>query len=384
MSRNIATGIDIGTYSINIAVLELFKNESRPKILALVSKTSSGLRKGNVTDIKSISTNIGTAIREAERQSKVSIKKRVYLGVGGTTLSSVFSKGLIAISRADGEITDYDIKRVIRQSEVNIPKISNRSIIHTIPLQFNIDKDISIRDPVGMKGNKLEIDTVFIVCLTQHLNNLIKSVESNGVNVEDVIASPLANARAILNRRQKEVGSLILDIGAETTSVIVFEEDIPISVAVFPIGSEHITNDIALCLQISLEEAERMKRSYGIDNATTRKISHIVEARLNDILDLVSGHLKKINKNEMLPAGVVLAGEGSKLPNLPSFIKRDLKIPAEIGSCNFLKENIGSKWSCAIGLALLGLDENPQINLGFAMANRAKNFIVKWLKSFLP
>ena len=383
MSRNIATGIDIGTYSINIAVLELSKNGSCPKVLALVSSPSNGLRKGNINDLKSASKSVSLAIKDAERASKIPIK-RAYLGIGGTTLNSIFSKGLISVSRADGEITDYDVKRVIHQSEVNIPKISNRSIIHTIPLQFSIDKDISIKDPVGMKGNKLEVDTIFIVCLTQHLNNLIKSVESNGVKVEDIIASPLANARAILGRRQKEVGSLILDLGAETTSVIVFEEDIPISVAVFPIGSDHITNDIALCLQISLDDAEELKRSYGIESATTRKISHIVEARLNDVLDLVGGHLKKINKNEMLPAGAVLAGEGSMISNLADFIKSDLKIPAEAGTCGFLKEEINGKWSCAVGLALLGLDENPQINLGFAMANRTKNFVVKWLKNFLP
>jgi len=247
----------------------LEKKSKAVKILALSATPSSGLRKGNVVDIKEAAKALKTSIRQTEKTIGFPIRS-AYISIGGVSLSSVVSKGMTAISRADGEITDYDVKRVIAASESNLARMANKRIIHVIPLSYKIDNETVGKNPVGMKGGKLEVETMFVLVFTQNLNNLIKSVELTGLKIEDIIASPVALSRILLDKRQKEAGALIFDMGAATTSVAIFEEGIPISVNVFPFGSGNITNDIALVLQISLDEAEKLRNLCRAKYAKSR------------------------------------------------------------------------------------------------------------------
>lgn len=392
MNRNIAVGVDIGTYSINTVVLELDKKAKSPKILALNSSPSSGLRKGVIVDIKEAGQAIKASVRQAEKTAGISVPG-IYVSIGGLNLSSVISKGLVAISRADGEITDYDVKRVIEVSESNLPRMANKKVLHAVPLMYKIDNEPIGKYPIGMKGGKLEVETMFVATFSQNLNNLVKSVELAGLKIEDIIASPIASSRVLLNKHQREVGAFIFDLGAATASLAVFEEGIPISVNILPFGSGNITNDIALVLQISLDESEKLKHIFGsgqedIDRQTNKKLSDIIEARLNDIFELTADHLRKIGREKLLPGGVVLTGGGSNLANISVFAKNFLKIPAEIGICRDFetkeKRFFDGKWPVALGLAMLGLDEAPDIHLGFELAAKTKNFLSRWVKTFLP
>lgn len=392
MSSNISVGLDIGTYSINTAVLELAKKEKIPKILALNSVPSTGLRKGNIIDIKDAAKVIQLSVKGAEKTAGLPLKS-VYASLGGINLSSCLSKGLVAVSRADGEITESDVKRAISASESNLLKMANKNVIHTIPLMFKIDNEPIGKHPVGMRGGRLEVETMFILTFSQDLNNLIKSVELAGFKIDDIIAAPVASSRVLLNKRQKEAGALIFDIGGGTTSIAVFEEGIPISVNVFPFGGNSITNDIALVLQISLDEAEKLKHLFGtneaeIDRQTVKKLSDIIEARLNDVFELTANHLRKIGRERLLPGGVVLTGGGANLTNTADFTKNHLKMPTEIGVCLGFETKerrfFDYKWSTALGLAMLGLDESPDINLGFELARKTKNLLSRWLQPFLP
>ena len=386
--KNIITGLDVGTAVISTVVAERAKGEVAPRILGIGKMPSQGMRRGYVVDFDDVVAGIRASVKEAERSAGVSIR-RVYVSMGGISLGAFRSKGMIAVSRADGEITEYDVKRVLSQSEANLPNITNREILHAIPLNFTIDNDLKTPRPVGMKGGRLEVETLFLICLAQHLSDIIKSVEAAGLSVDDVVAAPLAAARAILTKRQKEMGVLLVDVGAGTVSVVVFEEGIPISLEVFPIGSGHITNDIALGLQIPLEEAESLKLSYGSDASSRRKLTDIIEARLGDIFELVDAHLKKIKRTALLPAGIVLSGGGSNLVSIAEFAKNSLKLPVTIGYPNFLKENRVQyrepDLAVAVGLCLLGFDEdiNPPIG-GMAIARRTKFALLRWLRSFLP
>lgn len=383
MARDIVIGLDAGTSSIKIVVAE-----NRPKnefhILGAAQKPSAGFRRGYIIDQEAAAKAIQAAIKEAERATAVAIK-HAYVSLGGAKLEGIRAKGLIMVSRADSEISEADVKRAVAQAENGINRMANKTIIHRMPIAFRIDGEIVFGRPLGMKGEKLEVDALFVAAQNQHLSDLVKSVEAAGVAVDDVVAAPLAASYACLDKHQKEVGSILADIGAETTSLAVFEERNLISAEVFPIGSNHITNDIALGLQIPLEEAEELKFNFASDNQK-KKLGDIVEARLNDIFELVENHLKKIGRSGLLPAGAVLAGGGANLSNVESFAKKFLKLPARIGIPSVPikisdKQILNPKWAVSLGLCVYAI--NPETEEGFSV-KKAPIPAIRWLKQFLP
>ena len=302
MRKNIVTGVDVGTHSIRAVIAEISPKTGAPQIIGTGSTESRGLRSGYVVNSQETANSIHAAIALAEEQAGVSVKS-IFLSIGGISLESIVNTDSIMVSRADGEITDLDIEKVISATEEKANLI-NKQVIETIPLSFKIDgKDIYGR-PVGMKGTKLEAKVLFVTCLEQHTTDLVQAAEDAGVEVEDVVPAPIVASLVALTKRQRTVGCLLANIGAETVSIAVFEEDIPISLEVFPIGSTDITNDIALGFQVPLEEAENMKKD-GTQAFERKKLNEIIEARLSDIFELIESHLKKINRSGLLPAGII-------------------------------------------------------------------------------
>jgi len=390
MARNVSVGIDIGTYQIKVMVAERSVSKNTPlNILGTGLAESKGLRYGYIVNRGDIIKGIKKAIREAEGSSGIKIK-RAYLGVGGVTLEGVVSIGSTMISKADMEITSLDVERVIEDSEeALVKKISpNKKIIHTIPIEYKIDKKPLHGRPTGMKGEKLEVKTLSVTYMEQHLNDLMHAVEDAGIEVEDVVASPLAASLVILNRTQKIAGSVLVNIGAETVSLVVFEDNLPISLKIFPIGGTDITNDIALRLKIPIEEAEQIKMGQLTGSHYSQKeLEDTVQARLSDIFELIEDHLKKLGKNGLLPAGIILTGGGSGIKTVEEFAKSSLKLPSKIAEINFLsgaKNTIkDSAWAVAYGLCLLGLSEDSE-SFGIKMARQTGNNLLSWIKQFLP
>lgn len=383
MSRNITVGIDIGTYQVKVVVAENVKENSKllPKVIGSGFSESKGLRHGYIINSADITKSISQAVSQAEESSGIKIKK-AFISMGGIGLSGTVSQGAVIISRADSQITDLDIAKVMESCENEIPPAValNRKILHSIPLIYKLDGKIVLgKPPIGMKGSKLESKTLFISCLEHHLNDLIEAVEEAGVEVEDVIASPIAASFITLSKTQKIAGCVLANIGAETVSIVVFENNIPISLEVFPIGSTDITNDIALGLKIPLEEAESIKLGGITSTAYSRKkLEEIVMARLSDMFELIEAHLKKIGRNGLLPAGIVITGGGSGIVSIEDFAKTFLKIPSRIAVFN-VGENIesgikDSSWSVAYGLCLLGF------NYKSGDSPRAKS-LWKWVKN---
>ena len=397
MRRNIITGIDAGSSTIKIIVEEQTGNNTF-RILGSSQRLSRGIRSGYIANFEECAEDIGLAIREAEKIAGVPIK-HAYVAIGGISLGSVKSKGTVMVSRPDGKVTEYDVKRVISQSEANLPHNTNKHIIHTFPINFKLDGSVVLGRPLNMNGNKLEVETLFVTCLNQHLSDLVKAVEANGVAVDDVIASPLAASHSALTKHQKEVGCILTNLGASTLSMMVFEESIPISVEVFPIGSTHITNDIALGLQIPIEDAEKLKIDFGSDvPISKRRLSDIVEARLNDIFELIESHLKKINRNGLLPAGIILTGGGSGLVSLEEIAKASLRLPARIGLpfrtqnhdnikiSGASKEQILSnpEWSVALGLCASGSKHESRESSSSSIFSKLGSIIKNLFRAFLP
>jgi len=373
MRGKIAVGIDIGTYQVKVVVAEESSdNNPMPQILGVGYAESKGLRHGYIINQNDAIRSIRKAVKQAEKASHFKIEK-AFISVGGIGLSSTVSTGIIMISRADSEITEIDIDKVSKECQAQIPSsiTMNRRVIHQIPLEYKIDGKTVLGNPIGMKGVKLEVKMLFVTCLVHHVNELISTVESAGVEIIDVMAAPLAAGLVTLSKTERIAGCVLTNIGSETASMVVYENDIPILLEVFPIGSNDITNDIALGLRVSLDEAEKIKkgRDEGIKdtNIPAKKLDEIIFARLKDIFELIDINLKKINKSGLLPAGIVITGGGSGVINIEDLAKASLKLPSKTakiacdtnnikcGNANTSIKIKDSTWSVSYGLCMFGL-----------------------------
>jgi cell division protein FtsA len=393
MSRNIITGIDVGTYYVKVIIANTKERNEKglPKIIASGMAESRGLRHGYVTNVRDVAQSIKKALSIAEEKANLKVKK-AFVGISGIGLSGTTVTSFVMTSRADAEITSLDLKNLHEQCEKDIPKseIANRRIIYDIPLQYKIDGFPSLGSPEGMKGNKIEQKTLFITCLDHHVTDLISAVNEAGVEVEDVMAAPIAAGFVTLTKSQKVAGCILANIGAETVSIAVFENNIPSSIEVFPIGSTDITNDIALGLKVPLEEAEQIKIGVITGSSYPRKkLEEIVAARLSDIFELIEAHLKKIGRNGLLPAGIIITGGGSGLTSIETIAKVYLKLPSRIGSIGHLDSKSSFKdatWAVSYGLCIWGLhtEESPEIDNSSLVIKKFWKKIITNVKQFLP
>ncbi len=368
MSRSISVGIDIGTSQIKVVAAENAQEEGRvvPRVVGVGFAESRGLRHGYILNQNDAIRSTRAAVAQAEKAAGVSIK-RVIASIGGIGLGSVTTAGTVVITRADNEISDLDVRTAIEASRNEIPKSyeQNRRIIHTIPLSFRVDGKGIPGKPEGLTGSKLEARTLFITCFEHHINDLLETLQGSGLEVEDIVAAPLAASLVTLSRTQKMAGCVLANIGSETVSVVVYENNLPVSLEVFPIGSNDITHDIALGLRVPLEEAEDLKCGSIVGSSYPRKkLDEIIDARLGDIFELIESHLKKIGRSALLPAGIVLTGGGSAIETIADLAKASLRLPSRIASVSFgdtLKGQIkDASWSVAYGLSLIGLQDDEE------------------------
>ncbi len=398
-------GIDLGTESIKAVALESVRGESglASKVLGVAMSKTEGMKKGVIFEVSDVARSIIKTLESLEKLTPIK-NKTVYVGLGGAGINFQKSKGLIAISRADGEVSKDDIKRAISTSENNLARIQNREILHSIPFSFKIDNETATHDPLGLTGSKLEAETIFITTFSQHLKSALKTFDEAGLEIEDVFAGPLAMSYATLSKHEKEVGALALDIGASTTSLIIFEEGMPYSIEVAPYGSAHITQDIAVGLKTSLEEAEKLKINHGIvgksmelgkksskekedliyEKYSRKKLKDIIEARLDDIFELVEKHLKRVERDNLLAAGVIISGGGANLQGIADYARDYLNLPARVAD----PENIGMRdkiknpmWAVATGIALMAAEKHSHTNS--LMRGRSGSFF-HWFRAFLP
>jgi cell division protein FtsA len=377
--RNVVVGIDVGSTKIATTIGHM--QEKGIDIVGVGYAPSNGLRKGMVVDIEETVSSISASLEEAERMSGIPVTEAV-VSIGGVHIQSSSSKGVIAVSRQDGEISENDVLRVLDAARsVSVPP--NREILHALPRVYSIDGHSGIKDPIGMNGIRLEVETQVISGASAPIKNLTKCLEQAGVHVSDFVFTPLAAARAALSKRQMEIGVVLVDIGGGTTSFAVFEEGDILHAGVLPVGATHITNDIAIGLRTSIDNAEIIKIKHGtahsekvpanaeldmkkIDPQEEGKVqlkyvSEIIEARLNEILVMIRDELRKIGRDGMLPAGVILTGGGAKQDGIVDLSKQVLRLPAQVGTLTHdvsgMIDNISDPlYSASVGLMLWGLE----------------------------
>lgn len=349
------TGIDVGSSMIRIVVGQRQSGErsgAGVSILGAVEVPSQGISKGSVTSIDDAVASISKCLEQAERMTGQPIQS-AWVGIGGTHIIAQESKGVVGVARSDGEIREEDVERAIEAART-VATPSNHEILHVIPKSFTVDGQRGVKDPVGMTGIRLEVDALIIQGLTSQIKNITKAVYRTGLNIDDMVFSILATGEAVLSQKQKELGSVVVNIGAQTTSLIVYEEGDVAHVAVLPLGADHITSDIAIGLRTSIDVAEKIKLAYGTalvsqaergrkisvsefgalgeETCTHAFLAEVIHARAEEVFEKVDEELAKIDRSGLLPAGVFLTGGGSKLPGMADVAKQVLRLPVALGT----------------------------------------------------
>jgi len=387
MAQHYVTGIDVGTFQVKVVIATDTKESNGiPQIIGTGYAESRGLRNGYIINESDVIRSVRNAVAQAEKASGVKVK-HAYISMGGIGLDEIHARGEAITSRADSVITQVDIDKAVQASEDSIQdKIPNRKVIHAIPLHFTVDNERVHGRPHELKGTKLEVEVLFITAFEQHLNDLVSAIESTGIKVHDVMASPLAGSLVMLTKAQKRAGCVLANIGAETVSIVVFENNTPVSLKVFPIGSNDITNDIALGLKIPLDAAEKIKRG-GMSSTpySKKKLDEIISARLTDIFELIDAHLKKIKRDGLLPAGVILTGGGSSMTTIQDLARISLRLPSKIATLDPGQNGKvrDASWAVGYGLCIWGMTGTEEES-GINLARRTGNTIINWFQQFLP
>jgi cell division protein FtsA len=414
MSRPyVLSGIDIGNAQVKVVIAKMASDGSRPEILGVGSAPSNGLRRGMVVDMEGTIDDVRTAVERAEAMAGEKIR-RAYLAVSGLHIRTQVSRGVIAVSRADNEISPSDIDRVIKAaSVVSLP--ANREIIHVIPKAFIVDGAEYVKNPLGMKGVRLEADVMIVDGLSPYLRNLIKCVNENNIDISGLVYAPIASALSTLDKNQKEYGAMTIDFGGDTSHVAVYEEADMIHSAVLPIGSRHITKDLAVLLRTSMDVAEQVKIEHGATShnedmrrknevdltsalgeefvIAKKQLVRYVDARVYELFDMINEELKKIARHGTLPAGAILSGGGANLPGIIQLAKERLRLPVRLArSVHFegISEVVDDpSYSVAMGLVLWGMENEMGSARGKSQSyggggGDVFKKISNWLKNFLP
>mgnify|MGYP001568351401 CR=1 FL=1 len=410
-------GLDIGSSKIRMIVGQRSGEEGSEKkinIIGAYETPAEGIHKGVITSIEDAVVSITRVLENMERIVGHSIEQ-AWVGISGSHIISQESRGVIAVSRHDGEIDEGDVARAIEAART-VATPSNYEILHVIPRNFTIDGQTNIKDPVGMTGIRLEVDSLIVQGITSQIKNLTKCVYRTGLDIEDLVVASLASSQAVLSNRQKELGVAVLDIGGTTTNVIVMEDGDVVHQAVLPIGADHVTSDIAIGLRISIDAAEKIKLKYGTALAKNvdkndhisfeeidlseqgevprRYIAQIIEARVEEILRKVDNELEKAHRSGMLPSGVVLIGGGAKLHGMVELAKKVLRLPVSLGYAQNITSSVDKtqdlSYMTAIGLVLwgnqaLGHRNGRRFSLSkFKSVADVSDKMRKWLKSLVP
>ena len=367
-----AVGIDVGTKNVRCVIGYIDADGDAPKIVGVGTAPNSGMRKGTVTNLAGPAEAIDTALGAAERMSGHQVKTAV-LSVNGSHLTSTKADGMITVGTTDNEVTPGDIVRL--EDMATTGKIAqNREILEIVAHSYRLDGQDNIKDPIGMTGTRLEIKANVVSGLLPHITNLQKLAEMAKVEVSSVVPAVLASAQAVITENQRENGVAVLDIGAATTGVAVFEEGDLQYLSVIPLGGQNVTNDLAIGLRTDPEIAESVKLAHArfggkklgkVETKHEKKtysfeqseIDEIVGARYEEIFEAVAKELKKAGRAGKLPSGAVLTGGGANTKGLVDFTKEQLGVAARLGkpseyggASNEIK---GPEFSAAAGLMLI-------------------------------
>ncbi|MDP2637854.1 MAG: cell division protein FtsA [Candidatus Levybacteria bacterium] len=430
LDGKIVVGVDIGTSKIVTIIARV--DEEFVNVLGVSEVVSRGIKKGQIVDIKQAVDSINNSLDGAERMAGYSVS-HVVASIGGSHIESQNSRGVVAVSSSQGEVAENDLSRVIDAAKaVSLP--SSRQIIHVLPRNYIVDGQEGIKDPIGMKGIRLEVDTHLVSAASTSLSNLEKAFSQVGIDIDGVVFSGYASGLAVLSETEKELGVILVDIGSGTTDISIYIDGSVAYSSVLPIGARHITNDLAIGLRISLESAEKIKLYLSaaskkpkverlgetFDRETSRnsdeldlsslnlpedlkKVSNktlvdgIIRPRLNELFTMIGIEVKRSGYAGQIPSGIVITGGGALTVGLTDSAKRTLAMPVRIGIPTNMKGLIDEiespSFATVVGLSVFGasLDIKQSMpfgisipNLGNLGINKLITKAINFVKSFMP
>lgn len=374
-----AVGLDVGTANVR-AVVASVSNNGNLNVIGYAEAPNSGMRRGVVANLSGPAQAIDRMLGEVERMSGYEVNSAT-ISINGAQIVSTRTEGMIAVGAMEHEINENDIARVEDVAlQGRIP--ANQEVLKVVPLQFILDGQDGIKNPLGMTGSRLEMKANVVSAMVPNYENLRRAAENANVTPEQIVPSVVAAARAVLTERQRENGVAVIDIGAATTSVAIFEEDDLQYIGVVPVGSNNITNDLAVLLAIDTEVAEEIKRRFvtgkfgAVESPVVirwrgkelhfdrEQIDAVVEARLEEILDLVKKEIRKARYEQRLPEGVVLTGGGARMRDLDQFVRETLEMSVKIGVpmnlSGVAEATRRPEYAAAVGLMLISAEGNGQ------------------------
>ncbi len=380
----IICGIDIGTSKVTTIVGQFFEVEDRFNVIAVASTPSLGFRKGQIINLDQATQTITQSIESAERMAGFQLKN-AHVSICAPHIESVNSQGVVAVSTPNGEITHSDITRVIEAAEaVTLP--AGKELIHTIPRRYTVDGQEGVIDPIGMNGIRLELESHLILASSPSLKNLYKCLEEVGINVDSLVYSGLATAKAALTNTERELGVALIDIGGSVTSLTIFTEGSPVHSSVIPVGANNVTNDLAIGLRLSIEDADKIKLKinkiveakkpeddvdlsvFGILSEEKHKISlqtavnGIIKPRLEELFTLIYDQIESSGFSALIPAGVVITGGGAQTINAKDICSRVIPLPLRVASPpklgGIVDDILNPSYTSSIGLLMYGLDQS--------------------------
>lgn len=411
-TKDIITGLDIGTSTIRIVMAQRLP-EGRLKVIGAADSPAQGITRGSISSLEDAVSSISETIEKCERMTGVNIDKMV-VGMSGTHIKTVNSKGVVAVAKANEQVEDSDIERALEVAE-STTTMPNYEVLYVLPISYNLDDQKGLKEPQGMSGVRLEVEAQVVMALSSQIKNLTKCIYRTGVDIEDIVFSILATAEAVLTPKQKELGVALVNIGSSTTSILVFEEGNVLHSAVLPVGSGHITNDLAIGLKTSVDTAEAVKLDHAqaLSESISKRdeidlhkyseeekkgsyvykkdIAEIAEARMEEIFSLVNDELKKIDRNGKLPSGVVLTGGGSKMPMAVDLAKDVFELPVFLGTptdSGFPIDKLNDpEYTTALGLVLWAdrnLEYKDNFLSNFSAIGQSTDKMRKWFKGLWP
>jgi cell division protein FtsA len=413
----VLTGLDIGTDTIKILGIKT-DSESGWEVLFFESIDSFGVLKGRIKDASEVGKRISELIERVERKHNCRIEN-LFVNINGTKLQLVPSHALISVGRADQKVSKEDKERIFDEVKMINLQSNNKTILDVFPREWILDGEREITEPIGMQGMRLELDALLLSAFISDTDAIIDAVAGAEFEIgeENIVPGPVADANAVLTPSQKELGVALVNIGAGTSSVLIYEEGKLLNLAVFPVGSGNITNDIAIGFKTEIEIAEKIKKQYGscsskdgkktiefnlssdeddeemeIDfkkkkknknvlNFSQKELEKIIEARVSEIFELADKEIKKVSRQGLLPGGIVLTGGGVKLPGMVELAKKEFKLPCRIGYCKEFKGlEKDSSLTTVCGLILSKVEKENHLSKASGVGKGIKKFF----ENFIP
>lgn len=324
-------GIDIGSSMIRAVATKKIPEHYFPEVVSSCELPVEGVERGNIIDkveVADICANLINDIEESLGQKAA----HVIVSLGGAQLSSSQVSGITRIARGDAVVSSIDIETAINEGKNHIIDVRNKDVLHEIPLRYKLDGQEVTGNIIGLRGNKLEVRSMYVTYPRHLMQDVKDMLQLTKLSISDIIAGPLAESIPLLLKRERRAGVLLVNIGASTTSLVAYENNVPLLVSSLPFGGNDITKDIALGIKVTLEEAENIKHGVATIMYPKRRAEEIIEARIADMCEHINKELERIHRRELLPAGVVLTGMGSSLPKIDYMMRYELKLPIRLSA----------------------------------------------------